>query len=331
MPTFVVTGTTGDVGLELCHQLLQREETEVTKLIVTARTEEKCKTVIDKLVTSVGGNTKSRLDSCVLDLSELSSIMDAVKNLPQVDRIVLNAGGFGVNKLHKNSVATDTMVSNTLGHSVLVDELIKVDKLKQGARVLYVGSEVSRNAWAFFGFLPHYYSFGKDDLDWAISTNYDFCTTCCPIRMQMGDYKNSKIIGQLHMVGMAKMHPDIHFMSVSPGAVGGSFLDEGHFPFYLMKPAIPTVFRCLNATHSIPEGVSRFMDGVLIGENKWETGAMKMSGYGGCCCLWGARGSAVDNRNLGFSYLNDVDLGELATTKVKNVQDEWFKAEGMSR
>ena len=41
------------------------------------------------------------------------------------------------------------MVINTLGAAALVDGLLAANKVPAGARVIYIGSEVSRSVWSF--------------------------------------------------------------------------------------------------------------------------------------------------------------------------------------
>lgn len=48
------------------------------------------------------------------------------------------------------------MVINTMGHALLVDKLIQQKKIVKGNRIVYVGSEVSRNIYAFVPLLPAY-------------------------------------------------------------------------------------------------------------------------------------------------------------------------------
>lgn len=100
-----------------------------------------------------------------------------------------------------------------------MDKLIEAKKVSSGSRVVYVGSEVCHDIGSFSGLLPHYYGrFGLDYVESAISETYsDFFTKLLPIRAQLGDYKNAKIIGQLYFSHLAIEYPDIFFMTISPG------------------------------------------------------------------------------------------------------------------
>ena len=111
------------------------------------------------------------------------------------------------------------MVLNTLGHALLFDKLMEAGKIRKGSRVIYVGSEVSHDIYSFSGLLPHYYGrFSEKDIEWAIGENYsDILGNLLPVCNQLGEYKNSEIIGQSHFSNMAKEHSDIHFLTISPG------------------------------------------------------------------------------------------------------------------
>ena len=81
----------------------------------------------------------------ILDLTNVASIRNAAVNFPEFDRILLNAGGFGLGKKHEESGIVDAMLINTTAHALLVDEMLKTGKLARGKGqwLVYVGSEVS--------------------------------------------------------------------------------------------------------------------------------------------------------------------------------------------
>jgi len=218
MVVVAITGGNGDVGVEACKQLA--EKSEITKIIITCRSEEKATSTI-KLVSSITGKSTSFFGYVLLDLTDYSSIVNSIQDFPDsIDRLCLNVGGLGKCKLHACG-ATDCMVFNTLGHALLFDKLMDANKIPSGSRIIFVGSEVSHDIYSFSGLLPHYYGkFRERDIEWAIGTTYnDVLAKLLPVRGQLGDYKNAKIIGQLFFAQMAKDYPDIHFMTISPGAL----------------------------------------------------------------------------------------------------------------
>ena len=336
MATIAITGATGDVGYETCVQL--SAVAEVTKLIVTTRTEEKANAVIAELMKDTG-KERGWFDFVVVDLSDYASVMEAVRVFPQVDRLCLNAGGFGYTKIHEPSGATDAVVYNVLGHSLLSDELLKAGKLNAGGRIIYIGSEVTRPVLAYTGMLPCYCGFGEGDLEWAMSTTYsDFLTPCLGVRKQLGDYKNAKIIGHLFYAAVAKEQPDFYTLIVSPGAVGGSFANRGYFPIKQLLWACPSLFICIGANHKLKTGVARYVSGSITGVPIWPAGSMPMSKPNWpcnlpcsclpCTCLFGASSSdMVDNRPFA-PYLHDDALNEKAAVMVRNYQKKWRSYSG---
>lgn len=325
MVVIAITGAASGVGYEAARQL--SAESEVTKLVLTVRSAQKAEVALSKLVQETGKD-KSFYEFVVLDLSDLSSIKAAVPSFPAFDRICLNAGGLSTTTMHASGNGiTENMVINTMGHAVLVDGLLAAGKLPAGSRVVYIGSEVARSLWSFVPMLPNYNgNFKEKDIDWAIGTNYNGCGSCCPIRKQLGDYKNSKIIGQMHFAHLAKEHPNIHWVSTSPGAIGGPFAEKGNFPVKQLMACMPCMFRCLCVTHacspsvSMQIGTKRYVE-VLTGEPKWESGSMPMSGKC-CCCFWGGNGAMIDNRPE-VSYFRDEALCEKTAAKVREWATRW--------
>jgi len=328
MVLIAMTGANGDVGVEACRQLVAVDE--VTKILITCRSKEKAETTISTLVTKTGKDA-SMFDYLLLDLTDLSSIDKAIEDFPKVDRLCLNAGMLGKCKYHMSGVV-DCMVANTLGHAVLVDGLIKAEKITAGSRVVYVGSEISRFLWGFQGLNPTYYSLNEEDIKSFMNVSFkdSALTGFLPIRAQLGDYKHSKIIGQMHFSHMAKENPDIHFMTISPGAIHGEdgkgtgFTSEAEFPVKQMMKIAPGLFKFLGMSHGIEPGCARYVDGVLTGETKWETGAMVMSGKS-AGIFWGAKGPVIDNRPH-IGYLADESLCEKAAEATREWSEIWKKA-----
>lgn len=197
--------------------------------------------------------------------------------------------------------------------------------------MIYVGSEVSHDMGSFTGLLPHYYGrFAESYIETAISETYsDLLAKALPVRAQLGNYKNAKIIGQLYISHVATEHSDIHFMTISPGGIGGKdgkgtgFANEGFFPLNTLMKHAPYLFKWMGVTHTIEEGTSRMIDGVLTGPPAWETGSIVLSkrdffGFG----HWGAKGGVEDVRPF-VPYLNDASLAKKVAEKVREYQVKW--------
>lgn len=329
MVVIAITGGNAGIGYELARQLAAVPE--VTKILITCRSTQKADAAISQL-TQDTGKAKSFFDSVILDLGDLASVKTAIGSFPAFDRLCMNAGGLGTGKMHASGNGiTDSMVINTMGHVVLVEGLIANGKIRAGSRVVWVGSEVARDVWSFSGLLPQYCgNFGEKDIDWAISKNYDGCQQCCgcPIQVQMGDYKNAKIIGHQYFAHLAKENPNIQIMSSSPGAVGGTFAHTAEFPVKQLMACAPCMFHLICVTHAFSAadstqiGTKRLTD-VLTGDMKWPNGSSPMSPKDcGGCCMWGGKGEMVDNRPF-HAYLSDEALCEKTANKVREWNKKW--------
>lgn len=331
MVLILLTGGNGDVGVECCKQLATKPE--VTKVVITCRSEKKATQTIDAVVAATGKD-RSFFGYAIIDFMNYASIVEGVKSCPdKIDRLCLNVGGLGTCNMHKCG-ATDAVVLNALCHALFFDKLMEAGKLSNGSRIIYVGSEVSHDIYSFSGLLPHYYGrFTEKDIEWAISKNYnDLLGRCLPIRRQLGDYKNGKIIGQLYFAALAKEYPEMHFMTISPGAVEGEdgkgtgFANEGFFPLNVMMKTVPRLFHYIGVAHRIVPAVERFMDGVLLGDkSNYNSGAMVMSskdGLGMGLFFWGARRNYSDIRSE-VKYLADEDLAAKTAVAVREYLDQW--------
>lgn len=114
------------------------------------------------------------------------------------------------------------------------------------------------------------------------------------------------------------------------GAIGGKdgngtgFANEGMFPMKFVMRNAPWLFKLLQVTQDLDEGVARIVDGMLTGEPKWPQGSVILSPPP----FWGARGPPVDNRPL-VSYLNNEDLCEKVAVKVREWNVKWADAAGV--
>ena len=362
MVLILLTGGNGDVGVECCKQLATKPE--VTKVVITCRSEEKATKTIDTVVAATGKD-RSFFGYAIIDFMNYASIVEGVKSCPdKIDRLCLNVGALGKLEMHPCG-ATDAVVINALCHALFFEKLMEAGKVQKGARIIYVGSEVSHDIYSFSGLLPHYYGrFSENDVEGAISKNYnDVFGSFLPVRRQLGDYKNAKIIAQLYFAALAKEYPDMHFMTISPGkrllsisydnyrfcdtfssffsilelqfflggvegedGKGTGFTSEGFFPLDVMMKKAPFVFHYLGVTHKIVPAVERFMDGCLLGEkSKYESGAMVMSSKDGFGIGAFFWGAKGDYSDIRSEvpYLADEDLATKTAVVVRKYLAKW--------
>ncbi len=72
------------------------------------------------------------------------------------------------------------------------------------------------------------------------------------------------------------------------------------------------LFRYMPVAHTLEEGAKRYVD--LLSDDsfakKFPNGSSPMYGYGGCPCLWGARGTLVDNSCYASYFTRRQAAGE---------------------
>ena len=120
MPTLLITGANRGIGLEAAAQLASLGKFD--RIILTARTAEKgeaaVKAALAQATLQPGRNFSFAVQ--VLDLESHASVRAAVKALPKLDAVILNAGGLLGEELTAHGV-TQSFAANVLGHAVLLE------------------------------------------------------------------------------------------------------------------------------------------------------------------------------------------------------------------
>ncbi|MEM7037266.1 MAG: short-chain dehydrogenase, partial [Bacteroidota bacterium] len=171
-----------------------------------------------------------------------------------------NAGGIGGKQPEKHTKDGVTMITatNLLGHVVLVDELLKVNKLKKVA--LFAASESARGIRRMGLKRPQLKSSSVEEFvsifdGSAFGKNFD------PMKV----YGIVKYGGIMWMSAMARKNPEIRFISMSPGGTRGTqgFDDLPFFKRIFFKHiAMPIFLPLLGMSHSLQKGAKRFVDGI---------------------------------------------------------------------
>jgi len=196
-----------------------------------------------------------------MDVTDLDSIRAAVTTLTApVDAVVMNAGGSGgpsAMALTRDG-ATHIFAANVLGHVVLLEELIKASKLTDVA--LYVGSEAARGIPKFRMARPAFATSSADEFASVIDGSY-FQGTKPDTTLAYGQ---AKYLGALWMSALARLHPDLRFITMSPGSTSGT---EGPnslpLPMRLAaKYVMPVIGPRLGIAHPLETGALRLVDGI---------------------------------------------------------------------
>ncbi|MEM7367962.1 MAG: SDR family NAD(P)-dependent oxidoreductase [Bacteroidota bacterium] len=252
----MITGANAGIGKDTARQLALIPETE--KIYLACRNPEKAEIAKKELETITG---RSMFEIIIMDVSDLDSVRQAVANLQEpIDALIMNAGGMGgkhPEHLTKDGVTIIT-ATNLLGHVVLVDELLQENKLKQVA--LFAASEAARGIKQTGMKRPNLPNSSVDEFAGVFDGSF-FGDNFEPIQV----YGAVKYGGVMWMSSMARKHPNIRFISMSPGGTRGTegmndlpFLQRILFKYIGMQLFMPL----LGLSHKLSDGAKRFVEGI---------------------------------------------------------------------
>ncbi|MES0488952.1 MAG: SDR family NAD(P)-dependent oxidoreductase [Leptospirales bacterium] len=209
----LITGANAGLGKECARQMALLPTTQ--RVYLACRNETKAKEAKASLEESTG---RSIFEIIILDTSDLSSVKSAVQSLKEpVDGLVLNAGGMGGKEfanLSKEGVIHQVAV-NVLGNVFLLEEILKTKKLTKVA--MYAGSEAARGVSKM----------GMKQPDLKTSSVEEFISVCNGTFFGdkidgMATYGYTKYLGALYMSSLARKHPNIRLVTMSPGGTSGT-------------------------------------------------------------------------------------------------------------
>ena len=267
--SILITGANAGLGKETARQLGLLKETE--KVILACRNPKKAEIAKAELEAATGRNI---FEILIMDVSNIESVRKAVASMKEpVDAIIMNAGGMGGKTPGKmtESGMNELAASNSLGHVVLVDELLKSNKLNKVA--MLASSEAARGIPKMGMKRPELKSNSTEELASILDGSY------------FGDkfdamqaYGHVKYVATLWMSDMARKHPNIKFISMSPGATSGtSAVDNAPamIKFMFKYIMMPIVMPMRGMVHKIDKGAARFVD--AISNDSYQSGGFYAS------------------------------------------------------
>jgi len=271
--SILITGANAGLGKETARQLALKKETK--KVILFCRNQMKAEAAKKDLEEKTG---KKIFEIVIGDVSDANSVRNAVEKIREpIDAVVLNAGGM-VGKTAAQATPSgmnQLAAANILGHVVLVEELIKRDKLRKA--VLFVSAEA----------VPGVKSLGMKPVAMRASSVDEFAGVLD------GSYFGNKFdvtqaygyvkyAGTMWALSMARKYPDIKFVVMSPGNTKGTGAPDNlplAMRFMLKYIMMPVVFPLLgDMVHGIEAGVKRLVDG--ISEDRYKSGVFYASKEG---------------------------------------------------
>lgn len=298
--SILITGANAGLGKETARQLAQQADIE--KIYLGCRNLQKAETAKQELVQQT---ERDIFDIIQIDVSDLASVRNAVQLLPDaIDALVMNAGGTGGKHFHEKTVdgVTQIVAVNLLGHVLLTNEMLKAGKLKQVA--LYAGSEAARGVKEMGMKRPELKYHTIDEFT-AICEGALFGST----NDATIPYGPIKYMAALWMSAMARKHPNIRFVTMSPGATTGTegFNTLSPVKQFFMK-GIMQVMLMLGKVHTVEIGAKRFVDGLL--NVSYKSGVFYASNKG-------LTGPIGDQSKL-FADFSDIKIQDNAVTAIQS-------------
>ncbi len=216
-----------------------------------------------------------------MDVSSPESVRQAVEELNEpIDALIMNAGGMGgKSPFSVNSYGvTSLFATNVLGHVVLLDALMKANKLKRVA--LYAGSEGARGVEDMGMDRPDLNTSSVEEFTKVIDGTF-FDEQADP----MLAYGYIKYVAALWMSSEARNNTNIRFITMSPGFTSGTSVMNDLPPLkklmfkYIMLPFVAPL---KGLVHKLEKGAKRFVDGIsddtLISGVFYASKAKKLTG-----------------------------------------------------
>jgi len=279
----LITGANAGLGRECARQLAQHDGIE--KIYLGCRNELKARTAKIALEAETG---RKIFEIILMDMDDPDSVRRSVAELEKpIDAVVLNAGGMcGKDPSLKTKNGVTSIFSvNVLGHAVLVDELLERQLLT--STVLYAGSEAARGIPKMGIAAPALDTSSVIEFT-SIADGSKFNEKSDPLEL----YANVKLMAALWMSAMARQHPHIRFVTMSPGGTTGTNgMDD--LPFLkklFFKHVGGALMPLFGMMHGVDVGAKRYVDGLF--NPRFESGRFYASGEGS------PTGPVVDQVNI---------------------------------
>jgi NAD(P)-dependent dehydrogenase (short-subunit alcohol dehydrogenase family) len=250
--TVLITGANAGIGKDVARQLALHPE--IARIYLACRNKDRATTAKAELEAKSG---RPIFDIILMDVADPGSVRAGLAGINgSLDALVMNAGGMGGKTPMDLTAdgATYMFAQNVLGHVVLLEALLKEDRL--GEVAVFAGSEAARGVPKLRMKRPSFVSTSADELATVIDGSY-FADRKTDLALAYGQVK---YIGALWMAYLARQHPDRRFITVSPGNTTGT---QAPNDFKLpLRLAAKYVMPALGITHKLDVGARRLVDGV---------------------------------------------------------------------
>jgi NAD(P)-dependent dehydrogenase (short-subunit alcohol dehydrogenase family) len=250
----LITGANAGLGKEIARQFAAGGE--FSKVYLACRNKDKALAAKKDLEQVTG---KMVFEIIIMDVTKPASVRPAVYGLDHaIDVLIMNAGTTGDKtniKLTSEGV-TEVFASNLLGHVVLLDELLKANKLTSAA--VFLASEAARGVKQLGIKSPAFESYSAEEFASVCDGTFFAGKKLDP----MVAFGQVKYLGAMWMSSVARKNPELRFIAVSPGNTSGTDASN-HLPLplklliqYIMYPV---VFPLFGMVHDLETGAGRIV------------------------------------------------------------------------
>lgn len=271
--SILITGANIGLGKETARQFALKKETK--KIILFCRNQAKAEAAKKDLEHQTG---KKIFEIIIGDVTDAASVRSAVEQIKEpVDTVILNAGGVVGKTAAKftPSGMNELAATNILGHVILVEELIKRDRLTQ--TVLVVSAEAVPGV-KMLGIKPVAMRTSSADEFAAVLDGSYFGNKFDALQA----YAYVKYAASMWALSMARKYPKLKFVVVSPGNTKGTQAPTNLPPpmqFMLKYLMMPVVFPLMGGmVHGLEVGAKRFVD--AVSDEQYQSGVFYASKQG---------------------------------------------------
>ena len=258
--TFLITGANAGLGKDVARQLALRAD--VDSIYLACRDQAKAEAARSDLQRITG---RPVFEILIMDTADLGSVRAALAAINRpVQAVLLNAGGTGGPTPMARTVegATTIFASNVLGHAVLLEGLVDAGLLS--ATAVLTGSEAARGVPKLRIKRPTFATRSVDEFASVIDGSFFHGRKFDA----MLAYGQVKYLGALWMSALARKHPDLRLLTVSPGNTSGTeaLRDMAAVPRVIMQRVVmPYVGPVFGISHPLDVGAKRLVDALVRG------------------------------------------------------------------